>query len=160
MALSRRGERKDRKAGTSSAPPSQNGSSNGNGSTPDAVRLSLDPEATERMQHVLVQRGLLTWAEIDKVLAADPAGADLGDLLVSHGMLKEHDLTEARSEISGLPIVDLREANPEAEALALIPDSMAREHFVIPMSVDEAGLTIAVVDAPSPELMQPSQPDG
>ncbi len=105
------------------------------------------------MQHVLVQRGLLSWAEIDKVLAADPAGADLGDLLVSHGMLKEHDLTEARSEISGLPIVDLREANPEADALALIPDSMAREHFVIPMSVDEAGLTIAVVDEPSPELI-------
>jgi type IV pilus assembly protein PilB len=105
------------------------------------------------MQHVLVQRGLLTWAEIDKVLQADPAGADLGDLLVSHGMLKEHDLTEARSEISGLPIVDLREANPEADALALIPDSMAREHFVIPMSVDEAGLTIAVVDEPSPELI-------
>jgi type IV pilus assembly protein PilB len=153
MVLSRRGDRKDRKVETSTASPTPNVSGNGNGSAPDAARLSLDPQATERMQHVLVQRDLLTWEQIDEVLAEDPAGADLGDLLVSLGMLKEHDLTEARSEISGLPIVDLREANPEPDALALIPDSMAREHFVIPMSVDEAGLTVAVVDEPSAELM-------
>ena len=68
-------------------------------------------------------------------------------------MLKEHDLTEARSEISGLPTIDLRQAKPEPEALALIPDSVAREHFVIPMNVDETGLTVAVADEPSPELM-------
>ena len=125
----------------------------GTGPHPTRHRLSLDPQATERMQHVLVQRGLLSWDQIDKVLAEDPAGADLGDLLVSLGMLKEHDLTEARSEITGLPIVDLRQANPEPDALALIPDAMAREHFVIPMTLDESGLTVAVVDQPSPELI-------
>jgi type IV pilus assembly protein PilB len=105
------------------------------------------------MQHVLVRRNLLSKEQIDEVLAADPTGADLGDLLVSHGMLKEHDLTDARSEISGLPTIDLRQAKPEPEALARIPDSVAREHFVIPMSVDETGLTVAVADQPSPELM-------
>ena len=153
MALSKRGDRKYRKSGTASAADgSLNGSANGNGSAPQE-HSRLDPEATERMQHVLVQRGLLSWAQIDEVIAADPAGADLGDLLVSLGMLKEHDLTEARSEISGLPIIDLRSANPEPDALALVPDSVAREHFVIPMSVDETGLTVAVADQPSPELL-------
>ena len=68
-------------------------------------------------------------------------------------MLNEHDLAEARSEISGLSIVDLGLANPEPEALARIPDSVAREHYVIPMSVDETGLTVAVADQPSSELM-------
>ena len=153
MVLSRRGDRKDRKTEISTALPPPDGSHNGNGNGTDATRLNLDPEATEQMQHVLVQRGLLSWAQIDEVLEADPAGADLGDLLVSLGMLKEHDLTEVRSEISGLPIIDLRSANPEPDALALIPDSLAREHFVIPMSVDETGVTVAVADKPSLELM-------
>ena len=42
---------------------------------------------------------------------------------------------------------------PEPEALDLIPDSLAREHFVIPMALDEVGLHVAMADQPSPELM-------
>jgi type IV pilus assembly protein PilB len=157
MALNRRGDhRKTRKetAATVAADQngSQNGSSNGNAAATHDTRR-LDPVATERLQSVLIKRNLLRPEQIDEVIAADPAGADLGDLLVSLGLLKEHDLTEVRSELTGLPVVDLRQANPDPQALALIPDAMAREHFVIPMGVEDNGLTVAMADQPSAELL-------
>jgi type IV pilus assembly protein PilB len=156
MALSRRGDRnKDRRSAIATT-PSHNGSHGdmGNGIAPEApLAPNADPEATARFQRVLLQRNLLSQAQIDEVMAADPTAADFGDLLVTLGMLSEHDLTEVRSEISGLPVVDLGQANPEPDALALIPDAMAREHYIIPISIDETDLVVAVVDRPSAELM-------
>ena len=52
-----------------------------------------------------------------------------------------------------MDVADLRQTTPEPEALALIPDAMAREHFVIPMKLDEVGLHVAMADQPSPELL-------
>ena len=156
MAISRRGDRKERKSALATAPPGENGSHNGsNTGTAQDVRPAarLDREATERLAHALIERNLVNQSQVDEVLTSDATGSDLGDLLVTRGMLDEHALTTARSDISGLPIIDLGMASPEAEALALIPDSMAREHYVIPMTADEAGLIVAVVDKPSPELM-------
>jgi type IV pilus assembly protein PilB len=156
VALNRRGDRKDRKSSVATATPSQNGSLNGDADAAAADVPSapkVDPETTERLRRVLLQRNLLSQAQIDEVMTSDPAGVDLGDRLVGLGLLTEHNLTELRSEISGLPIVDLRQVNPEADAMALIPDGMAREHFVIPIAIDESGVTVAVADRPSPELM-------
>ena len=52
-----------------------------------------------------------------------------------------------------MAVADLRQTTPEPQALALIPDSMAREHFVIPIKLDEVGLYVAMADQPSPELL-------
>ena len=52
-----------------------------------------------------------------------------------------------------MDVADLRQTTPEQEALDLIPESMAREHFVIPMALDEVGLHVAMADQPSTELM-------
>ena len=132
--------------------PSQNGSSNG--SAPQVTAApQVDRVATQHMERVLLHRNLLTQDQIDEVLAVDPVGADLGNLLVSLGLLAEHDLTDVRAEITGLPVIDLRQTDPEPEALGLIPDSMAREHFVIPMALDEVGLHVAMADQPSHELV-------
>ena len=148
MALSRRSDRRDKKSVAKTPAFAENGSggsTNGsamgftseltNGSVPDEATPKLDPIATEHMQRVLLQRNLLTQEQIDQVLGSDPLGSDLGDILVNLGMLNEHDLTEARSEISGparsstsvWPI-------PNQRRWRSIPDAVAREHFVIPIA--------------------------
>lgn len=157
MAISRRGDRKERKSevvakAAPSEPSSTNGSGNGSGGE-FQTHTPMDPQASARLQTVLLSRNLLNQTQLDDVLTADPAGADLGDVLLSLGLLDEHDLNDVRSEISGIPTIDLRLTNPEPDALALVPDSMAREHFAIPISIDDQGLTVAVTDRPSPELM-------
>ena len=69
------------------------------------------------------------------------------------GFVDERDLIDARAELYGMEVANLRQATPEVDALKLIPDSMAREHFVIPVKLDELGLHVAMADQPSPELL-------
>ena len=114
----------------------------------------LNGRASLRLQKVLLQRNLATEAQIEHALASDPpSGADFGDVLVSMRILDEHELISARAELYGMDVADLRQTIPEQEALDLIPDSMAREHFVIPMALDEVGLHVAMADQPSNELL-------
>ena len=144
MARNRRSERKDRKTVEEVAPAVQNGTD------PEPQAPKLNGRASLRLQKVLLQRNLATEAQIEHALASEPpAGTDFGDVLVSLGILDEHDLISARAELYGMDVADLRQTTPEHQALDLIPDSMAREHFVIPMALDEVGLHVAMADQPS-----------
>jgi type IV pilus assembly protein PilB len=114
----------------------------------------LNGRASLRLQKVLLQRNLVTEAQIEQALATDaPTGSDFGDVLVSMRVLDEHDLISARAELYGMDVADLRQSTPQQEALDLLPDSVAREHFVIPMTLDEVGLHVAMADQPTPELV-------
>ena len=148
MVLSKRSDRKDRKPGQETVPPSENGSAG------EAAAPKLNGRSTLRLQKVLLQRNLVTEAQIEQATATEPPpGKDLGDVLVSMRILGEHDVVAARAELYGMDVADLRQTDPQPEALALIPDSIAREHFVIPMVIDEVGLHVAMADQPSPELI-------
>jgi len=163
MALSKRGERKGGRQNPKDDAPSGNGSSsngvsaNGssaNGTSGDAPAHSFDPESSRPLLDVLLERNLITDSQIDQALAAQPkTESELSDVVVSMGFIEERDVIDARAELYGMTVADLRQTTPEPEALALIPDSMAREHFVIPMKLDEVGLHVAMAEQPSAELL-------
>jgi type IV pilus assembly protein PilB len=149
MALSRRSQRKDHDPAQEAVAPAAQ-----NGAAIDHPAPQLNGRATLRLQKVLLQRNLATEAQIEHALASDPpTGADFGDVLVSMRILDEHDLISARAELYGMDVADLRQTSPAQDALDLIPDSIAREHFVIPMILDEVGLHVAMADLPSNELL-------
>lgn len=160
MALSRRGDRKERKSPPKHAPSDPNKGSesehvstngtNGNGARP--VERAADPQVTGRLREELVRRGLVTVDEVEEALEAKPE-YDLGDVLIGMGALDEQSLTQVRAELCGLPTIDLRQEVPESDALALVPDTTAREHYVIPMRVLDDELTVAVADQPPTELL-------
>ena len=152
MVVRVRRDRKTPRGDVAPTGPAENGS---NGSAVvDAPSPKINGRSNLRLQKVLLQRNLVTEAQIDQALAIDPPpGADLGEVLANVGLLDEHDLISARAELYGMDVADLRQTTPEQQALDLIPDSVAREHFVIPMSLDEVGLHIAMADQPSPELV-------
>ena len=147
MMLNKRRERKEREP-TNGAAPSSNGSGD------EAPAPKLNGRSSLRLQKALLQRNLATEAEIEHAMASDPpAGADFGDVLVSMQIIDEHELISARADLYGMDVADLRQTDPEQGALDLIPDSVAREHFVIPMALDEAGLHVAMADQPSSDLL-------
>ena len=148
MVLSRRNDRKDSKPVKDAAPLSSNGS------VAEAAASTLNARSSRRLQKVLLQRNLITEGQIERALSTDmPPGGDLGDVLVSMRLLDEHALVSARAELYGMDVADLRQTSPEQQALDLIPDSLAREHFVIPMVLDDVGLHVAMADQPSNELL-------
>ena len=82
-----------------------------------------------------------------------PQGPTSATFWSACAILDEHELISARAELYGMDVADLRQTGPEQGALDLIPESMAREHFVIPMALDEVGLHIAMADQPSNNLI-------
>jgi len=148
MARIRRGDRRDTK------PVEEVSSETQNGSAVDAPGPGLNGRSNLRLQKVLLQRNLVTEAQLEDALASDlPAVGDLGDVLVNMRVIDEHSLVAARAELYGMEVADLRQTDPEPAALELIPEAMAREHLVIPIGLDEAGLRVAMADQPSPELV-------
>ena len=67
------------------------------------------------------------------------------------GFLDDRDLVDALSEFLGVPVSNLRRENIEADAIALIPEDVAREQHAVPIRLGDAGLDVAAAE-PSEEL--------
>ena len=124
------------------------------GTPPGNGSPGLDRQATLPLQNVLIKNNLVTEDQIEQAFAAPPNGhSDLGEILIDMGIIDQRHLIGARAELYGMAIADLGQNTPQPEALELIPESMAREHFVIPVKLDEEGLHVAVANQPPPELL-------
>ena len=155
MVSARRGDRKAPRHAKgddpTSAPPHDEVQS---GSLPNGAPTEKGHCTDLRLEKVLIQRNLATRSQIDQLFEMPgDDGSDAGERLVKMGLIGERDLIDARAELYGMEVVDLRQTDPEPEALSLIPDSIAHEHYVIPMILDEAGLHVAMADQPSEDLL-------
>ena len=147
MVRSRRAERKAR------LDPNVDAVRRGGGPGTPASAQTLDGRTSGGLEELLVARDLVTEEQLLTLATAITDSTDLGDFLVARGVLDESDLIAVRSELSALPMADLRTTTPQTQALALIPDAMAREHFVIPLATDGHELTVAMSDQPTRELV-------
>jgi type IV pilus assembly protein PilB len=96
---------------------------------------------------LLVGAQLITHAQLAEALLQQSAsGKRIGALLVAEGAVDERDLAQALSDQLKIPFVNLSQQAPKAEAIALLPESVARANIAIPIDVDEQGITIVVAD--------------
>ena len=87
------------------------------------------------------------------LLEQGSTGYRLGRQLVEMGLLDERQLAEALAEQFGLPLIDLRSTTPEAEAVALVPDTVARARQCVPIEVHDGTLLVATSE-PTRELQE------
>jgi type IV pilus assembly protein PilB len=153
MALNRRSDRRERRLARNGDAPSQNGVSD-DFSSDTVGATKADLESSLPLIEALIERGLVTESQIDSAIATDPQNeAELCDALVNAGSIDEHDLVGVRADVYEMTVADLRQGELDPNALALIPDSVAREHFVIPVEVSNLGISIAMANPPTPALM-------
>src|SRR5262249_29864692 len=69
-----------------------------------------------------------------------------GQVAVARGLVTEEQLLSALAEQHGLKVVNLEEVKPTAEALQMGPETMATVYKIIPLSVRDRILTIAMGD--------------
>ena len=102
----------------------------------------------------LVTKGLVTGAQLAEALLQQ-ANSDkrLGVLMVELGMVSERAVAECLSEQLGLPLVDLRQVDPDPEAVSRIPETVARQVSAIPVRVVEGRLEVAVADPLDPAVV-------
>jgi type IV pilus assembly protein PilB len=67
-------------------------------------------------------------------------------------ILAQRDLADVLGQVFWMSVVDLRMDNPEPEAIALVPEDVARRFMVVPLRLDEQALHVAVADQPTDEL--------
>jgi type IV pilus assembly protein PilB len=100
-----------------------------------------------RIGQVLVDLGFIDddqlWGILDE---AKSSGLPAGQVAVTRGLINEEQLLQALAEQNGLKVVNLAEAKPQPEAIALVPETMADVYKILPLSVKEKVLTIAIGD--------------
>jgi type IV pilus assembly protein PilB len=103
--------------------------------------------AGQRLGDLLVLRGLATQVQIDEALETQrESGGRLGELLVQSSVVNERELVGVLAEFFGMAVADLRRYKPDADALALVPEELARQNLAIPIRLDGDGLHVAVAE--------------
>ena len=73
-------------------------------------------------------------------------GGKLSEILVSLGFIRVEDLASFLSIMWNVPLIDLKAHIVQPEALALIPEDLARKHIFIPLQIIGDSLMVVMAD--------------
>ncbi len=103
--------------------------------------------AAEPAVRILMESGALDAQGLARAqVDADRAGQPLRVSLVKLGLVSPRQMQEAVGQSLGIPAVDLRSVSPDPGVLALIPADLAYRHQIVPLSVEDGSLTVAMAD--------------
>jgi type IV pilus assembly protein PilB len=96
----------------------------------------------------LLKDGTISKEQLAEAQAlADKLGVPVGDALQRLEYISAADMGQAQAEQFGMDYVDVSSVQIPSPVLQLVPESVAREQLVIPLSLDDAGtLTVAMHD--------------
>lgn len=94
----------------------------------------------ERLSTVLVEGGFINRDQLEEArrLSAE-RGTRLLDVLVDRGFVSRETIVTVLSFQLKIPVVDLRNAKVDPEAVNLVPEEYASEHVVLPFAFDTDG---------------------
>jgi type IV pilus assembly protein PilB len=104
--------------------------------------------ATRRIGQILVDLGYLTEDQLWDVLEEQKQspGEVLGQVAVRLELVTDEQVTEALAEQWGMPVVNLRETTIPPKVLELVPQTMAEIYKIVPISLKNDLLTVAMGD--------------
>ena len=100
-----------------------------------------------RLGEQLVLKGILTEEALENALsAAKAANMKLGEYLTSHGIVPEEDILKALSEQLNFPLYNPDEFPLDPHLKDLVPQDVARENRLVPLTLEEGVLYCALLD--------------
>ena len=109
----------------------------------NAPRFNRSPRLGEQ----LVLKGILTEEALENALsAAKAANMKLGEYLTSHGIVPEEDILKALSEQLSFPLYNPDEFPLDPHLKDLVPQDVARENRLVPLTFEEGVLYCALLD--------------
>jgi type IV pilus assembly protein PilB len=101
----------------------------------------------KRLPEMLLEQNLVTQEQLRECIELQrTSGHSLPKILVSKGYLGEEDLVVALSEQLGIPHIRLAHYSIPKEVLAEVPEALARQYQMLPVSVTGDVLTLAMAD--------------
>lgn len=101
----------------------------------------------KRLPDMLLEQGLVTREQLQECMNIQRAtGQSLPTLLVEKKYLSEEDLVITLSEQLGIPHIRVAHYSIPKEVLAEVPETLARQYQMLPVSVTGDVLTLAMAD--------------
>jgi len=100
-----------------------------------------------RLGSYLVSAGLISPADLATAIAiSQREQKKLAEALVEAHLIAPETLLQALSNLLRLPVVDLQQRQPTAEALRLVPEALARRYTLLPLELQDRTLVVAMED--------------
>src|SRR6266581_4476873 len=100
-----------------------------------------------RLGELLVRENLISLQQLQKAQEEQKkAGGRIGYHLTKLGFIEESELTNFLSKQYGVPSINLKEFDIDAEVVRLVPKDVAEKHQCIPVNRAGASLIIAMSD--------------
>ena len=100
-----------------------------------------------KVGQTLVDRGLITTAELDDALALQRStGKRVGETLVEIGVLSQYELTRVLADHLGVPFVDLESRPPDPMLVSVLPEDVARRYKALPVTRWNGQLVVAMAN--------------
>ena len=95
----------------------------------------------------IVHKELMTLREVNQLtLAAQQASESFASYIEQRHVMPDDTLLALKSEVYGVPIIDVFNLDITSEAIELIPKHVAQENHVIPIEVIDGTLVVALSD--------------
>jgi type IV pilus assembly protein PilB len=109
----------------------------------------------KRLGELLVETGLLTEENLTRALTEQRSKrGKLGEVIVALGMSTEEEIAQALSVQLGIPYIELKQTPVEPHAIDLITEKVARRHLILPISIEQKDLHLAMADPLSFEAFE------
>lgn len=96
---------------------------------------------------ILLENGLITKNQLEDALAEQKTSRDkLGRILVRKGYITDQQLLEVLEFSLGIPQVQLNRVRIDPAVVKILPTSLIRKHYILPISINQQRLTLAMVD--------------
>lgn len=105
------------------------------------------PQAGQRLGQLLMRAGVITEKQLNDALEVHQAtGSPLGRVLVDLGYSSEGAILSVMAKQIGIEYVNFAERHPEPTAVATVPKELAQRYVLMPVSIDESTLLVAMAD--------------
>ncbi len=101
----------------------------------------------DKLGRILVGKGLISDEELKSAIdESRKRNIDLPRFLLESGSISEEELLRSMAERHGMSYVDVSDVSVESAAIRAIPAKLASHYHVLPLSLEQGVLTIAVSD--------------
>lgn len=98
-----------------------------------------------QLGEILISEGVLTEQQLMEAIDEQrERGQSLGRTLVERGMVTETELVRALAQQVGMEFVELGNYPIDRGAVAMVPEAVARRHTALPVSVEDGVLKVAM----------------
>ena len=105
------------------------------------------PAERKRLGEVLMARGLISEEQVQEALGlAKISGLRVGEALIKLGHANDNDVMRALAEQFDMEFVDLEKVQLSPAVIELMPESVAKENVILPLSREDTTLRIIVSD--------------